>query len=131
MHRGLLERLPPVLRAYVGCAAALFGDLAQADVIKIHNASGKITFPVYDDFEAKRLPQLQHRIKVNLKTRWVQAFDHREEGAVAVCMPERAATSATPSMAVSAMRGAMFSPGVSPSRWLSARLAVTMVLWGS
>ena len=40
VHRSLLERLPPVLRAYVGCATALFGDVAQADVIKIHKASG-------------------------------------------------------------------------------------------
>ena len=80
VHRGLLERLPPVLRAYVGCATALFGDVAQADVIKIHKASGKVTFLVYDDFEGKPLPELQHRIKVNLKTRWVQAFDHREAG---------------------------------------------------
>jgi len=36
----------------------LFGDVAQADVIKIHKASGKITFLLYDDFEGKRLPQL-------------------------------------------------------------------------
>lgn len=80
VHRSLLERLPPVLRAYVGCATALFGDVAQADVIKVHKASGKVTFLVYDDFEGKALPELQHRIKVNLKTRWVQAFDHREAG---------------------------------------------------
>jgi hypothetical protein len=82
VHRGLLDRLPAVLRAYVGCATALFGDVAQADVIKIHKASGKVTFLLYDDFEGKPLPVLQHRIKVNLKTRWVQAFDHREESQV-------------------------------------------------
>jgi hypothetical protein len=80
VHRSLLERLPAVLRAYVGCATALFGDVAQADVVKIHKASGKVTFLLYDDFEGKPLPVLQHRIKVNLRTRWVQAFDHREEG---------------------------------------------------
>jgi hypothetical protein len=39
-----------------------------------------VTFLVYDDFEGKPLPELQHRIKVNLKTRWVQAFDHRGSG---------------------------------------------------
>jgi DNA phosphorothioation-associated putative methyltransferase len=80
VHRGALELLPGVLRAYVGCATALFGDVAQADIVKIHKASGKVTFLVYDDFEGKALPELQHRIKVNLKTRWVQAFDHRESG---------------------------------------------------
>ena len=80
VHRSVVDQLPGVLRAYVGCATALFGDVAQADVIKIHKASGKVTFLVYDDFEGKSLPELQHRIKVNLKTRWVQAFDHREAG---------------------------------------------------
>jgi len=58
----------------------LFGDVAQANAIKTHKASGKITFLLYDDFKGKPLPQLQHRIKVNLKTRWMQAFDRREAG---------------------------------------------------
>ena len=49
-------------------------------MIKLHKASGKATFLVYDDFEGKPLPELQHRIKVNLRTRWVQAFDHRADG---------------------------------------------------
>jgi len=80
LHRSVLEELPPVMRAYVGCATALFGDVSQADVIKLHKASGKATFLVYDDFEGKPLPELQHRIKVNLRTRWVQAFDHRADG---------------------------------------------------
>jgi hypothetical protein len=80
VHRSVVDLLPAVLRAYVGCATALFGDVAQADVVKLHKASGKVTFLLYDDFEGKALPQLQHRIKVNLRTRWVQAFDHRAEG---------------------------------------------------
>ena len=80
VHLSLLERLPGVLRAYVGCATAIFGDVTQADIIKLHKASGKVTFLVYDDFANKALPELQHRIKVNLKTRWVQAFDHRASG---------------------------------------------------
>jgi hypothetical protein len=35
---------------------------------------------VYDDFEGKALPELQQRIKVKLRTRWVQVFDHSTEG---------------------------------------------------
>ncbi|MCX6924575.1 MAG: DNA phosphorothioation-associated putative methyltransferase [Verrucomicrobia bacterium] len=79
IHRDLLDELSPVLRAYVGCATRLFGDAAQADVIKLHKASGKVTFLVYDDFEGKPLPKLRQRIKVNLRTRWVQVFDHSAE----------------------------------------------------
>jgi hypothetical protein len=58
---------------------ALFGDVSQADVIKLHKASGNATFLVYDDFEGKPLPELRQRIKVNLRTRWVQVFDHSAE----------------------------------------------------
>jgi hypothetical protein len=79
LHRSLLDELPPVLRAYVGCATTLYGDVSQADVIKLHKASGKATFLVYDDFEGKPLPELRQRIKVNLRTRWVQVFDHSAE----------------------------------------------------
>jgi len=79
LHRSLLDELPPVLRAYIGCATALFGDVSQADIIKLHKASGKATFLVYDNFEGKTLPELRQRIKVNLRTRWVQVFDHSAE----------------------------------------------------
>ncbi len=79
-HRSLLDQLPPVLRAYVGCATTLFGDVQQADVVKLHKASGKVTFLAYDDFEGKPLPELRFRTKVNLRTRWVQVFDHSAEG---------------------------------------------------
>jgi DNA phosphorothioation-associated putative methyltransferase len=80
LHRSLLDELPPVLRAYVGCATALFGDVSQADVIKLHKTSGKATFLAYDDFDHKPLPELRQRIKVNLRTRWVQVFDHSADG---------------------------------------------------
>ena len=80
VHRSVLPELPPVLRAYVGCATAVFGDVSQADVIKLHKVSGKATFLLYDDFEGKPLPELRQRIKVNLRTRWVQVFDHSAEG---------------------------------------------------
>jgi len=80
VYRSVLDQLPPVLRAYVGCATALFGDVSQTDVIKLHKASGKVTFLGYDDFEGKPLPELRNRIKVNLRTRWVQVFDHSADG---------------------------------------------------
>jgi DNA phosphorothioation-associated putative methyltransferase len=79
VHRSLVDQLPPVLRAYVGCAGTLFGDVSQADVVKLHKTSGKVTFLVYDDFEGKPLPELRMRIKVNLRTRWVQVFDHSRD----------------------------------------------------
>jgi hypothetical protein len=66
--------------------------------VKIHKASRKVTFLVYDDFEGKALAELQHRIKVNLKTRWVQAFDHRGSGQL-LCFKERLLASGHPQLA--------------------------------
>jgi DNA phosphorothioation-associated putative methyltransferase len=76
IHRSLLGELPPILRIYVHCAAYRYGDPSQADMIKIHKRSGKITFQHYDDFYTKLLPELQMRIKVNLRTLFVEVFDH-------------------------------------------------------
>ena len=78
-HRSLLDRLPPVLRAYVQCGAVRFGDPREADLIKIHVRSGKLTFLHYDDFEGQPEPVLLTRIKINLRTQFVQVFDHSAE----------------------------------------------------
>ena len=79
-HRGLLPELPPILRIYVYCAALRYGNPEEADLIKIHVRSGKLTFLHYDDFDGKKHPVLETRIKINLRTRFVQVFDHRSEG---------------------------------------------------
>ncbi len=76
LHRSLFPDLPPLLRIYVLCAAHRYGDPAQADIIKIHKHSGKVTFQHYDDFDGKTLPELQTRIKVNLRNLFVEVFDH-------------------------------------------------------
>ena len=76
IHRSLFGELPSILRIYVQCAAHRYGDPAQADIIKIHKHSGKVTFQHYDDFDGKPLPELQTRIKVNLRNLFVEVFDH-------------------------------------------------------
>jgi DNA phosphorothioation-associated putative methyltransferase len=73
VHVSLLNELPPVLRAYVACAESLYGDASQADLVKLHKSSGKVTFLLYDDFMGRPLPQLRFRVKVNLRTRWTQS----------------------------------------------------------
>jgi DNA phosphorothioation-associated putative methyltransferase len=81
IHRSLVPELHPVLRIYVGCAEVLYGDLGDVDIIKIHKKSGKVSLLKYDDFEGKPLPQLQERIKVNLRRQTMDVFDH--------CSPDR------------------------------------------
>lgn len=78
-HRSLFNRLPPILRVYVQCGAVRYGNPEEADLIKIHVRSGKLTFLHYDDFEGKSEPILLTRIKINLRTQFVQVFDHSAE----------------------------------------------------
>lgn len=77
IHRSLLPELHPVLRIYVGCAEILHGSLNDVDVVKIHKQSGKVSLLKYDDFEGNLLPELQERIKVNLRRQVMEVFDHR------------------------------------------------------
>ncbi len=79
LHQSLVERLPPALRAYVGCAGKLFGALDDADLVKIHIRSGKLTLLRYDDFAMKAVPILRQRNKINLRTQQIDHFDHAEQ----------------------------------------------------
>lgn len=75
-HRSLLDQLPAILRVYVFCGLRRFGDLDEVDIIKIHLDSRKLTLQRYDDFEGKPLPELQLRIKIDLRKDFVTVFDH-------------------------------------------------------
>ena len=76
IHRSLLSKVPAVLRLYVACASLRYGDPEAADIIKLHKRSGKVTFLHYRNFEGDPFPALETRIKVNLRTQFVQVFDH-------------------------------------------------------
>jgi len=78
IHRELLPELPAVLRVYVLCAARVYGDPDEADIIKIHKHSGKVTFQYYDGFFANPFPLLLWRIKINLRRQSADVFDHRQ-----------------------------------------------------
>ena len=76
VHRSLLDELPAIFRVYIECGARLFGNPREADLIKIHLYSGKLTFQHYDDFDGAMLPQLKLRIKIDLRRLFVTVFDH-------------------------------------------------------
>jgi DNA phosphorothioation-associated putative methyltransferase len=73
-HRDLLDELPAIFRVYVACGARLFGDPRQADLIKIHLHSRKLTFTHYDDFFEKPFPEMTMRIKIDLRRLFVNVF---------------------------------------------------------
>ena len=79
IHRSLLEQLPVILRVYIECGCLLYGNPYEADLIKIHIRSKKLTLIHYDDFEGKHLPELKLRIKINLRNLFVNVFDYQYE----------------------------------------------------
>lgn len=82
LHASLVPRLPAVLRAYVGCASRLYGEVEAADLVKIHVQSGKLSLMTYDDFAGKVLPRLLERVKIDLRAQRVVFFDHGEAAGV-------------------------------------------------
>lgn len=79
LQAGLVEQLPPLLRIYVGCAAVLYGDYRNADLVKIHIGSGKLSLLRYDDFEGQPLPRLLERVKIKLRERDIDYFAYGDE----------------------------------------------------
>ncbi len=77
LHTSMVERLPALLRIYIGCATVLYGDIEQTDLIKIHSQSGKLSLMRYDDFQNQPLPRLLERAKINLRA---QSFDLYQYG---------------------------------------------------
>lgn len=78
LHASLVSRLPAALRAYIGCAERLFGEISSetADLVKIHIHSGKVTLLRYDDFDGRALPVLRERIKIKMRSTDIDFFDY-------------------------------------------------------
>lgn len=75
----LVERLPPPLRAYVGCAEQLYGHMGDADVVKIHLQSSKLTLLHYEKYAESPLPRLRERVKINLRNQAIDFFDYGDD----------------------------------------------------
>lgn len=76
LHVSLLDRLPVVLRAYVGCGLVLWDETSAVQVVKVHIASGKLTLLELDDFDRQWLPRLNRRVKINLRRLDYQIFEY-------------------------------------------------------
>ncbi|WP_404356199.1 DNA phosphorothioation-associated putative methyltransferase [Methylotuvimicrobium sp. KM1] len=79
LHTSLVDRLPALLRIYIGCATVLYGDIDQTDLIKIHSQSGKLSLMRYDDFTDQPLPRLLERVKINLREQTFDLYQYGEE----------------------------------------------------
>ena len=75
----LVERLPPPLRVYVGCAEQLYGHVGDSNVVKIHLQSSKLTLLKYDRYAESPLPRLRERIKINLRNQLIDFFEYGDD----------------------------------------------------
>ncbi|HLY76003.1 MAG TPA: DNA phosphorothioation-associated putative methyltransferase [Planctomycetota bacterium] len=76
VHLSAVDRLDSVLRVYVGCARAVLGEVEDANIVKIHRHTGKVSYLAYPKFEKDPHPALAKAVKINLRTREVWVRDY-------------------------------------------------------
>ena len=79
LHVSMVEQLPPLLRVYLGCAAVLYGDYRNADLVKVHVQSGKVTLMRFEGFEDSALPRMIERVKIKLREQDIDYFEYGHE----------------------------------------------------
>lgn len=75
----LLERLPTILRIYVGCSEILYGDISNADILKIHIGSGKITLLTCDEYDSSPIPKIIERVKISMREQSIDIFSYGDQ----------------------------------------------------
>lgn len=79
VHISALEKLPPLLRLYEGCASRNFYRLESANIVKIYYNKPKITYLVYPDFDTQAHPALKATMEVDLHNLSVTYHDISDE----------------------------------------------------
>ena len=79
VHVSALEKLPPLLRLYEGCASRNFYRLENANIIKLYYNKPKITYLVYPEFDTLAHPALQATMEVDLHNLSVTYHDISDE----------------------------------------------------
>ena len=78
VHIDYINELAPILRVYVGCADIFFGQEIDANIVKIHMKSSKLSYLVYKDFDKDPHPRLMKVTKVHFIERYIQIIDFSE-----------------------------------------------------
>ncbi len=68
IHESICDQLEPLLRIYEGCARAYIGSVEDANLIKLHRFSGKVSYLACPDFETQPHPITTETTKVWLRT---------------------------------------------------------------
>jgi DNA phosphorothioation-associated putative methyltransferase len=78
VHRSALDSLEPILRIYEGCGRAFLGEVEEANIVKIHRRSGKLSYLVYPLFDHDPHPALLRCVKLNLRTRQIECYQYTQ-----------------------------------------------------
>ncbi len=78
-HSSAMHELPAPLRVYLGCAARIYGEFEQVDLVKIHIGSSKVSIMKYDDFEGRAIPLLVERTKIRLGAADYEVYSYGDE----------------------------------------------------
>ena len=76
VHRDAIPSLEPQLRIYEGCARNYIGEIEDANIVKIHRHSGKVSYLCYPDFDKDPHPALLRSFKVNLRSLDIHCYDY-------------------------------------------------------
>lgn len=77
VHAAYLNRLPPILRVYEGCARVLVGSVPDATIIKLQRVNRRVAYLCYPDFERDPHPALAWSLRADLRTLDVKWRDFR------------------------------------------------------
>ncbi len=67
IHISALEKLPPLLRVYEGCASRVYGRLQEVNIIKFYYSKPKISYLYYPNFDTVAHPILQTTMEIDLQ----------------------------------------------------------------
>ncbi|MBD2386705.1 DNA phosphorothioation-associated putative methyltransferase [Cylindrospermum sp. FACHB-282] len=76
VHISALQSLDPLLRLYEGCASRTIGRLEEANVIKFHAKTPKISYLFYPDFDVDPHPGLHTGMEIDLRDLHVTYRDY-------------------------------------------------------
>lgn len=75
VHVTALPRLRPLLRVYEGCARALTGTVARANIIKLNRIEPKVGYLIYPGFDRDPHPALEASVRADLRRLHVKYRD--------------------------------------------------------
>ena len=66
VHTDALQYLPALLKIYEGCARRIIGQVPEANLVKLHRDSLKVSYLSYPDFDSDPHPAIQDSFLVDL-----------------------------------------------------------------